>query len=430
MAETLADLVVHNARIIDSTGGDAFEGSLFVKGDEIAAVERGPLNGNASARATRDIDARGGTVMPGMCDGHWHPSYYDIIDLTKLDLAPIEESVIHGVKHCQLMLECGFTMAVCAGAHYRIDAVLRDSINNGEIPGPRVLAAGRDICPTAGLTDWNPDFWKLGLDGLTMVCDGEEEIRKAVRKNIKQGADVIKLFVSGEGAIASCNQYACTVTKRELEVFAEEVHRRDKFASTHVRDRHGARMCAEVGVDIINHATFADDETLAIIRDKNLFIVPALGYIFGVFENGDKFGLDDEFRRNTDAAADRDHGCEVIRKAHQMGIRVVTGGDYGFAWVPHGSYAWDLELFVKHMGFSEMEAIVAATKHGAELLRMGGRVGTLEPGKLADFLVVDGDPLADISILRDRSRLRHVFKDGKAVAERGRPACHCEKVPA
>ena len=427
MAEAQSDLVIHNAQIIDATGTDAFHGSLFVQGDRIVAVERGPLNGEASSRAKRAIDVRGGSVMPGMCDGHWHPSYYDVIDLTKLDLAPIEESVIHAVKHCRMMLECGFTMAVCAGAHYRIDVVLRDSINKGEIPGPRILAAGRDICPTAGLTDWNPDFWKLGVDGLTMICDGEEEMRKAVRTNVKQGADVIKLFVSGEGASPDCNQYTCTVTRRELEVFAEEVHRRNKRASTHVRDRKGARMCAEVGVDIINHATFADDETLEIIKEKDLFIVPALGYIFGIFENGDEFGLDDAFRERSDAAADRDHGCVVIHKAHKLGIRVITGGDYGFAWVPHGRYAWDLELFVKHMGFTEMEAIIAATKHGAELLRMGDKVGTLEPGKLADFLVVDGDPLSDISVLQDRSKLRYVFKDGRAVAERGRPACRCEE---
>jgi imidazolonepropionase-like amidohydrolase len=146
----------------------------------------------------------------------------------------------------------------------------------------------------------------------------------------------------------------------------------------------------------------------------------------GVFENGEQFGLDEAFRRASFASEDRDSGCEVIRKAHRMGIRVVTGGDYGFAWVPHGGYAKDLAYFARHMGFTPMEAIIAATRHGAELLRMAGDCGTLERGKFADFLVVDGNPLDDIAILSDRSRLTHVFKGGEAVAERGGPACRCQ----
>ncbi len=427
MAVLDCDLAVVNGLIIDATGAEAYPGSLFAKGNRIAEVRRGPVAAS-EFNARRVVDAKGGAIMPGMTDGHWHPSYYNARTISDLDImSPIEETMIHGVRHCQMMLECGFTMALCAGAHHRVDVVLRNSVNAGEIPGPRMLAAGRDICCTAGLTDWNPNWWKLGLEGLTIIADGEDEIRKAVRLNVKESADVIKFFVSGEGASFGCNQFQLTCTRGELDAYVDEVHRRGKLASTHVRDRVGSRWCAEAGVDIINHATYADDETLEIIREKDLTMVPALGYIFGVFENGEQFGLDEAFRKASFAAEDRESGCEVIRKAHKLGIRVVTGGDYGFAWVPHGGYAKDLGYFANHMGFTPMEAIIAATRHGAELLRIGADCGTLEAGKFADFLVVDGNPLDDISILADRRRIEWVFKDGTAVAQRGGPACQCDR---
>jgi imidazolonepropionase-like amidohydrolase len=426
MPRVECDLAVIDGLIIDATGAPAEPGALFVRGQRIAEVRRGRVEESEFA-ARRVIDAKGGALMPGMTDGHWHPSYYNARTISDLDIqSPIEETMIHAVRHCQMMLECGLTMAVCAGAHHRLDVALRNAVNAGEIPGPRMLAAGRDICCTGGLTDWNPTWWKLGLEGLTVIADGEVEIRKAVRQNVKETADVIKFFVSGEGASFGCNQYQTTCTRAELAAFVDEVHRRGRLASTHVRDRTGTHWCAELGVDIINHATYADDATLDLIAGKDLTLVPALGYIFGVFENGEQFGLDEAFRRASFASEDRDSGCEVIRKAHRMGIRVVTGGDYGFAWVPHGGYAKDLAYFARHMGFTPMEAIIAATRHGAELLRMAGDCGTLEPGKFADFLVVDGNPLDDIAILSDRSRLTHVFKGGEVVAERGGPACRCQ----
>jgi len=172
MPQIECDVAIKNALIIDATGADAYPGWVFLKGKRIEAVHRGPIS-DSEHTAARVIDAKGGAVVPGMTDGHWHPSYYNATTIADLDImSPIEETMIHAVRHCQLMLECGFTLALCAGAHHRIDVALRNAVNKGEIPGPRMRACGRDITCTAGLTDWNPDWWKLGLEGMTITADG------------------------------------------------------------------------------------------------------------------------------------------------------------------------------------------------------------------------------------------------------------------
>jgi len=147
-------------------------------------------------------------------------------------------------------------------------------------------------------------------------------------------------------------------------------------------------------------------------RADQMFVVPGLGYHWGILENGPACGIPPEVMAASLYEDEWERGCEAMAKMRQAGIRVIPGGDYGFVWCPHGEYAKDIELFVTHMGFSPMEAIVAATKHGSELLRMETETGTVELGKLADLLVVDGDPLEDIAILQNRSKLALVMKDG------------------
>jgi imidazolonepropionase-like amidohydrolase len=325
---------------------------------------------------------------------------------------------VYAVKNAELALRCGYTGVASAGALYRIDVTIRDMIDEGIIPGPRMAASGRDICATSGMLDWNPSFWKLGMEGLSIFADGVDEVRRAVRQNIKEGCDVIKLYVTGEGLLRPGVPPEETMYSfEEIAVACDEAHKRNRQIAAHVRGNDGVKLCVEAGVDVLEHATYADDEAVDMIaaRKDNLFVVPGLGYHWGILTKGEACGIPPDVMAATEYQEEWDLGCVAMRKLKEAGVRVVPGGDYGFVWCPHGEYAKDIELFVTDMGFTPMEAIVAATKHGAELLRLDHLCGTVEEGKCADLLVVDGDPVADIAILQDRSKLDLVMKDGKVM---------------
>jgi imidazolonepropionase-like amidohydrolase len=269
------------------------------------------------------------------------------------------------------------------------------------------------------MLDWNPSFWRLGMEGLAIFADGVEEVRKAVRLNIREGCDVIKMYVTGEGLLRPGTPPEETMySLEEIQVAVREAHTRNRQVAAHVRGNDGVKLCVEAGVDVIEHATYADDEAIAMIAERRdrMFVVPGLGYHWGILEKGVACGIPQRVLDSSLYQDEWERGCQAMAKMREAGIRIIPGGDYGFVWCPHGEYAKDIELFVTDMGFSPMEAIVAATKHGSELVRMETETGTVEEGKCADLLVVDGDPLEDIGVLVDPDRIHMVLQSGEAVA--------------
>jgi imidazolonepropionase-like amidohydrolase len=409
-----------NARLIDGHGGEPVEdAAVRVEAKRITAVGKTADFGESPNGNLRTIDLGGKTLMPGLIEGHFHCSFWGVRELPDLDLKlPAERTTVYAVKNLELALRCGYTGVASAGALHRIDVTLRDMVNEGIIPGPRMAASGRDICATSGMLDWNPSFWKLGMDGLAIFADGIDEVRRAVRQNIKEGADVIKLYVTGEGLLRPNQPPEETMYSfEEILVAVEEAHKRNRQLAAHVRGNDGVKLCTKAGVDVLEHATYADDEAIEMIVEKRdeMFVVPGLGYHWGILTKGIACGIPPELMAATEYQEEWELGCQAMEKLKNAGVRVIPGGDYGFVWCPHGEYAKDIELFVTDMGFSPMEAIVASTKHGSELLRLEHECGTIEEGKCADILVVDGDPLADIAILQDRSKLALVMKDGKVM---------------
>ena len=411
-------IVITNARMIDGTGQDPVENTvIFIEGERIKTITTKDALDGQPLEDYYEIDLKGKTVLPGLIEGHFHISYTDVLDLSDLDLKlPPEECTVLAAQNGELILRCGYTSVFSAGALHRVDVALRDLIEAGRMVGPRLLASGRDICPTSGMLDWNPSYWKLGMDGLAIFADGVDEVRKAAREIMRDRANMIKIYLTGEGLLRPwMPQEETMMTKEEVAAVTDEARRRNRMVMAHSRGADGVKICVETGVHVIHHATMADQEAIDMIaanKEKH-FVVPALGLTYATANFAADYGVPEAVIKDGLHQEEYEEGCKVMKKLKEAGVRVLPGGDYGFAWCPHGDEARDLELFVRDMGFTPMETLVAATKWGSEIMRMEDDVGTLEAGKFADILVVEGDPLKDITLFQDRSNIQLVMKGGE-----------------
>ena len=268
-------------------------------------------------------------MIPGLVEAHIHLSYNDVKAIADLDLnCPPEISTLRAAKNGELALHCGYTAARSAGAVHRIDAALKQAFAEGLYPGPRLLAASRDICATGGMADWNPSYLKLGMEGLALIADGPEQIRAAVRRSIKDGADVVKCYVGGDALLPHTPIGDCTYTLPEVAALVDESRMRGRMTAAHVRGQQSSRVAAQAGVDSLEHATYADDETLRMIADKGLTLVPGLRYLYSIIENGPRFGIDEAVIAPSGLRDEIKQAADTYRRARELGIRMCPGGDF------------------------------------------------------------------------------------------------------
>jgi imidazolonepropionase-like amidohydrolase len=404
--------VIANGQLVIGTGAPAVADSVVVVQDGKIAYA-GPAHvAPVVAPDVRRIDARGGTIMPGLVEAHFHPTYFNVADLADLDIKyPVEYVTILAACNAKLALECGYTAARSGGSLHNIDVWLKKAIEDDLIPGPRMSASGREICGAGGLMDWNPDHLKLGMEGLILLINGPDEGRRAVRKLVKDGVEWIKTYPTGDAAAPdTADHHTLCMTFEEMAAVVAEAHNYHRRVTGHCRATQGIKNALRAGFDCVEHATFMDQEALDLLLDCATPVVPALQFEWASIEKGPRYGM-------TQAVVDGhketlEGGAESARLIQKAGGRLGMGGDYGFAWNPHGEYAKELTFFVRHVGFTSLETITCATKNGAEIMRRGHEFGTVEAGKLADVLVVDGDVVADISLLEDRSRFLAVMQGG------------------
>jgi imidazolonepropionase-like amidohydrolase len=408
-------LLVHG-RIFDGTGNDDIpDGAIWVEGDEIRRV--GPMDtfDDVDERVPR-IDLGGRFVMPGMTEAHSHLSYFNASSLRDLDMnCTAETTTISAVLNARTMLRCGYTSAHSFGSLHAVDVAVRNAINSGLVPGPRYVACGRDVLGTGGMIDWNPDHLQLGMDGLALLADNPWEVRKVIRTIRKSGADTVKVYLDGEGMIESDLPGELSYTQEEADAAADEGHRRNLRIISHARSADAVIMALKAGFDVIGHANYLNDEALERLREQRhrIFVTPAIHWQVGLYANGAEWGFSHPV---LDSMGYKDEIAETINSVAKMkaaGVRVLPGGDFGLAWTPHGSYAKDLQNFVELFGYTPRETLLAATRDAGALVDFGGKVGTLEAGKFADIVVVDGDPLSDITVLQDLDRIVTVIQGGK-----------------
>jgi imidazolonepropionase-like amidohydrolase len=351
------------------------------------------------------IEGRGRTLMSGLGDAHTHFSWNNG-DLGKLGELGVEEHTLMTAQSAKTYLDSGYTMCYgAASAKERLDCVVRDWINDGLIPGPRYLANGKEMAVPHGEL----------VPGITAFAKGPLEMRETIRHHIDIGVDQIKLSMSGEEITETRSAQDCYFTDDETAACVDEAHRHGVRLCAHARAKDSVLMCLHHGVDVIYHASWINDEGMDWLeRNKSKHIVaPGINWLIATLYEADAFGYSFQKAEQVGYKKELDVAIKGLREMHRRGITVLPGGDYGFAWTPHGTYARDLEHFTKLLDFTPMESILAATAGVAKLFMREDELGKVAPGYFADCILVDGNPLEDITILQDHSKLNVIMINGR-----------------
>lgn len=411
-------LLLTNARLIDGNGGEPQPNqSVLVQDGRIAAV-----GAQAEAGATPDarrIDLRGQTLLPGLIDCHVHITMNPDPHAPpqRLTGIPIRDaaywrgrSLLYAQTAARQTLEAGFTTIQDLMAPNEVIFPLRDSLAAGEYVGPRILASGICITLTGGHgTEW---------PGVAIVADGPDEVLKGVRQQIAAGADVIKYMGGTRAAFSPPFRGRPGYTTEEMAPGVEEAHRAGLRVAVHAHSSvEGIKNSIRAGVDSIEHGFPMDQEALDMMAERGTYLCPTLSVNPAALDLIEKGmwaykGSENQVRFLVEETP------KVIEGARKTGVKIALGTDAAMPGVYHGGNARELEYLVEY-GLTPMEALVAGTRNAAENLGLLDEIGTVEAGKVADLVVVDGDPLADIRILQDLACIKLVVKDGDIAVDRG-----------
>ena len=403
----MSRLVLANANLIGWGERPPCRATVVVYGETIEAVLESPP---AASPADRFVDLKGRTLMPGMVLGHFHAAYRELGSVAApfgLEAVPALHAM-RAAAHFKMALDSGFTGVIGAGVPDGIDAAMKAAIEEGSQIGPRIFACGHNVGTTGFSTDGSfPSHWEIGANGGLRRCDGPEGFRRAVRQEIKDGAEIIKLFLTGgHGSTAPTDQWEMSLD--ELHMAVRTAAERGAKVRAHTTGREAILHAIEAGIHIIDHADGMDDDCIEKCVKHGTFVAPSLLFPRTMMRNAAGSAYAEGMR------AAYSHMVAILPRANAAGVRLILGDDHGAMGMPHGEYAQELELYVKDVGIPPLDVIRWATRNGAAAMGLADKCGTIEPGRLADLLVVDGDPVNDISVLRDRSKLMLVMKGGVA----------------
>jgi len=399
-----------NIGVWDATGAATYPGEVLVEGTRIVKIAKGaerlPRDG------ARTIDGAGATLIPGLCEGHAHPSFSNAATTVEIGDIPPEEHVLVTMHNARAMLDAGFTSLYgAASAKVRLDVVIRNEIEAGRIAGPRLRAASPEITVTGGLGDERR--MHMHRESFALIADGPDEVRRAARMCVREGCDNVKINISGDDFIKSAKAAMTVMNDAEIKAAVEVAHAFGRRVNAHCRAGESVKAAVRCGVDVIYHCEFADDEALDMLeREKHrTFVGPAVGILYNTVYYAQRWGITEQVAADIGVKRALEACAVTYQKLRRRGVRVVPGGDYGFAWTPQGTNVKDLELFVTLFGYGHGEALMSATKTGGEIMGMPD-LGQIRAGFLADLVLVDGDPSQDVTILQSRDRLLAIMKNG------------------
>lgn len=406
----MAHVVLKNVTLIDGTGADPRPATTIVIHDK--RIETISSEGEASYPDDSIVyDGTGHTALPGLIDAHLHTAYTGAPDLSYSIKDLPSFFAIRATVHARKLLHAGLTSVRDAGSTAYADIALRQAIDAGLVPGPRMRACGYGLKMTGGHGDrfYSP-IVEVSEPGL---ANSPDEARKVARMNLKRGADHIKIISASGGVMSAGTEVGVAqFTVEEMRAAVDVAHKAGKRVMAHCHGTQAMKNAIEAGVDSIEHGTLMDDDVVDAMLARGLYLVPTLLAVHRIIEHGEAGGIPEYAVRKAKEVRDRHFAS--VRRAFEAGVKIAMGTDAGTPFNFHGENLNELPLMVE-AGLSPMQAIEASTRVGAELLELDDQVGTLVPGKLADVVIVDGDPIADVNLFKDPQRVVGVLKEGNVI---------------
>ncbi|MDR7871368.1 MAG: amidohydrolase family protein [Tissierellaceae bacterium] len=409
-------LLLKSGNLIDGVSDESRKNvSVLIDGDKIVKVGKyEELSvGNSGVK---EIDCYGKTIMPGLIDAHVHLIYQNVSEPYTIELSrSLEEATGDAFYTARQLLSYGITTIRDVGTRGNISVTVRNAVSAGMFPGPRIKASSRIISTVGGLGDFHPTHlfeehkYRYGLGELIL---GTDQAKAAVRIMTKDGVDFIKVEASGTGFNPLCPAERNTINYDELLAIVGEAKKNDLYVACHAESISSVKMACKAKVHDIQHGIFIDDEAVEMMLENDIRLVPTLGMYWGFIEDGPANGIpqaiiDDHLKTH-------EHHVRSIQRCMDAGVKIAAGSDAGLTHFPQGGVRDEICRYVE-IGMKPMDAIKTATSNGAECLEVDDIVGTIEEGKFADILVLNGDPIKDIKCIKNEENLDYIIQNGKIV---------------